>query len=175
MLALAKQALNRHEASQSAPWTCDLCARRVRRWWCSPEKRGTRLGADRTAPWGGRAVRNFRLAGGHEPRLAPRRRPVNVCLRILPVRGAPVYVRLVWGSPISLALGVVCRGCPLSSPFGGAGGIHVLLVGLGHRGAVADGRRSVGADFVGAGLSYLPSTVPVTHLGRRSRCGCSGC
>jgi len=31
--------------------------------------------------------------------------------------------------------------------------IRVLLVGLGQQGAVADGRRCVGADFVGAGLS----------------------
>ena len=31
--------------------------------------------------------------------------------------------------------------------------IRVLLVGLGQRGAVADGRRCTGADFVGAGLS----------------------
>ena len=64
-----------------------------------------------------------------------------------------MQVQLLDRSHIGLAPGVVCRGCPLSSPFGGAGGIHVLLVGLGHRGAVADGRRSVGADFVGAGLS----------------------
>ena len=36
---------------------CDLRARRVRSWWCSPEKRGHRLRADRTAPWGvGRSV-----------------------------------------------------------------------------------------------------------------------
>ena len=36
----------------------DLCARRVRRWWCSPEKRAP-PGSGSDSPLGGRAVRNL--------------------------------------------------------------------------------------------------------------------
>ena len=144
--------------SRSSGWDvpalcwCEICAREESAVGGARQRRGAPPGSGSDSPLGGRAVRNFRLAGGHEPRLAPRRRPVNVCLRILP-QGPRCMCGWSADRPSALALGAVCRECPLSSRAHSVNVCRRRHRLSAHSRATADLARAFAAPFGAGGLA----------------------